>query len=52
MFARWLGVAFPFTPKVNAGEICALFGVDCNSGDTFTAGRSKVLKSLALTDRW
>eukprot|EP00048_Salpingoeca_helianthica_P010151 m.145269 g.145269 ORF g.145269 m.145269 type:complete len:738 (-) comp15023_c0_seq3:25-2238(-) len=29
--------------EVRAGEICAMFGVDCNSGDTFTDGKAKLL---------
>lgn len=37
--------------EVQAGEICAMFGVDCNSGDTFTDGNTKaVMESMFVPD--
>lgn len=37
--------------EVGAGEICAVFGVDCASGDTFTDGRSPyTMSSMYVPD--
>ena len=37
------------TPQVRGGEICAMFGLDCNSGDTFSSQRNGlVLERLFL----
>jgi elongation factor G len=37
--------------EVGPGEICALFGVDCSSGDTFTDGTSAlVLESMFVPE--
>eukprot|EP00761_Pharyngomonas_kirbyi_P014455 gb/GECH01014485.1/.p1 GENE.gb/GECH01014485.1/~~gb/GECH01014485.1/.p1 ORF type:complete len:767 (+),score=199.01 gb/GECH01014485.1/:1-2301(+) len=36
--------------NVKAGEICAMFGVDCASGDTFTSGSMYSLESMYVPD--
>lgn len=33
---------FPWSMQVYAGEICAMFGLECSSGDTFTDGTQKL----------
>lgn len=35
---------------MRSGEICALFGVDCNSGDTFTDGAKLTLTSMFVPE--
>eukprot|EP00042_Codosiga_hollandica_P035853 m.268922 g.268922 ORF g.268922 m.268922 type:complete len:736 (-) comp54731_c0_seq1:794-3001(-) len=36
--------------EINSGEICALFGVECNSGDTFTDGAKMTLSSMFVPE--
>ncbi|KAJ1954990.1 Elongation factor G, mitochondrial [Dispira parvispora] len=36
--------------KVGAGEICALFGIDCASGDTFTDGTKLSMTSMHVPE--
>lgn len=35
---------------VQAGEICAIFGLDCSSGDTFTSGPAIAMTSIRVPD--
>jgi elongation factor G len=35
---------------VQAGEICALFGLECASGDTFTSGEKIAMTSIKVPD--
>lgn len=36
--------------EVDAGEICATFGVDCSSGDTFTSGEKIAMSSMFVPE--
>ena len=36
--------------RVQAGEVCALFGLDCSSGDTFTSGDRISMTSIKVPD--
>ena len=37
-------------PEVRSGEIAALFGVDCSSGDTFTSGSKLSMESMRIPE--
>jgi translation elongation factor EF-G len=41
MFLVFCGVIFQDIQEAHAGEIVAVFGVECSSGDTFTDGSVK-----------
>lgn len=36
--------------EAKAGDICAIFGVECNSGDTFTAGENVAMSSMHVPE--
>lgn len=42
-----LSVPFQDVEEVYAGDICALFGIDCASGDTFTSKTSANLSMVS-----
>ncbi len=38
--------------SVNAGEICAMFGLECQSGDTFGSGAQRLLLESMCGGGW
>jgi elongation factor G len=36
--------------QADAGDICAIFGVECNSGDTFTSGANVAMSSMHVPE--
>lgn len=49
-FVSFLSVPFQDVDEVYAGDICALFGIDCASGDTFTSRTSANLSMVRNLD--
>lgn len=45
-FASLLSMLYQDVDEVYAGDICALFGIDCASGDTFTSRTSANLSMV------
>jgi len=41
-------VVFQDVDEVYAGDICAMFGIDCASGDTFTTKAASNLSMVSL----
>lgn len=46
-FVSFLSILFQDVDEVYAGDICALFGIDCASGDTFTSRTSANLSMVS-----
>lgn len=49
-FVSFLSMLFQDVDEVYAGDICALFGIDCASGDTFTSKTSANLSMVSCSN--
>lgn len=51
-YVAFLSMLFQDVDEVYAGDICALFGIDCASGDTFTSRTSANLSMVSGFDQF